>query len=386
MSKIINNRVTPSGEPVFSAYLHHKGRQLGIPVSGTFELTSRCNFSCKMCYIHSSDCNKNKEYELSADEWIKLGEKARDAGMIFLLLTGGEPLIREDFPLIYKKLNSMGFIISINTNGSLITDEIIELFREYTPGRVNVSLYGASDETYRSLCSSDSYEKVISNIKKLKETGIQVKLNVSITPDNCRDTEEIYRFAADNDLKIKATTYMYPPVRNDILKTGVNEGRFSPYESAVYKVKYERMKYDEETFLSRADAMRDGILRCEEECIDLTCDDCGMQCRAGTSAFWINWKGDMSSCGMIPDSEFNVREKDFNECWQGVRAKALKVRLPMECQRCKYRNYCFVCAAACKSETGAYDKKPEYLCSQSKFTAQLMEKEAKKLRGEKNGY
>ena len=167
MSKIIKNSVTPSGEPVFSAYLHHKGRQLGIPVSGTFELTSRCNFSCKMCYIHSSDCNKNKEYELSADEWIKLGEKARDAGMIFLLLTGGEPLIREDFPLIYKRLNSMGFIISINTNGSLITDEIIELFREYTPGRVNVSLYGASDETYRSLCSSDSYEKAISNIKKL---------------------------------------------------------------------------------------------------------------------------------------------------------------------------------------------------------------------------
>ena len=104
-------------EPLMVTYLHGKGIREGIPVSGTFELTQRCNFGCEMCYVH--DCTQKTD-PLSAEDWISLAKQARDAGTVFLLLTGGEPLIRDDFEEIYRALAKMGFLISINTNGSLL--------------------------------------------------------------------------------------------------------------------------------------------------------------------------------------------------------------------------------------------------------------------------
>ena len=70
-----------------------------------------------------------------------------EQGVVFLLITGGEPLLRDDFPQIYTELSKLGFIISINTNGYLITDKILELFKKNPPTRVNISLYGANDNT-----------------------------------------------------------------------------------------------------------------------------------------------------------------------------------------------------------------------------------------------
>ena len=106
-----------NSEPLMVRYLHEKGLQEGRPVSGTFELTQRCNFGCEMCYVH--DC-KQKTDPLSAEDWLSLAQQAKDAGTVFLLLTGGEPLLRDDFEYIYRSLAKMGFLISINTNGSLL--------------------------------------------------------------------------------------------------------------------------------------------------------------------------------------------------------------------------------------------------------------------------
>ena len=110
-NEVLNNKT--SAEPEISTYLHGKAREKGIPVSGTFEITSRCNFNCKMCYVHSAECNSKKE-EMPAEWWIETAKEAAKEGMIFLLLTGGEPLLRDDFPYIYTELKKIGLIISIN--------------------------------------------------------------------------------------------------------------------------------------------------------------------------------------------------------------------------------------------------------------------------------
>ena len=83
-------------------YVFRRGTIEHIPVSGTFELTPRCNLNCKMCYIHMSEkeqCAAGKE--LTTKQWIDIGEQAVSQGMVYLLLTGGEPLIRPDFSEIY---------------------------------------------------------------------------------------------------------------------------------------------------------------------------------------------------------------------------------------------------------------------------------------------
>ena len=85
-------------EPTLSTYLHSRGGKLGLPIGGTFELTPRCNFDCPMCYVHRKENDADaRSRELTTQQWISLAQQATDAGMVFALLTGGEPFLRKDF-------------------------------------------------------------------------------------------------------------------------------------------------------------------------------------------------------------------------------------------------------------------------------------------------
>ena len=99
-------------------YLFRKASQNRIPLGGTFELSPVCNFSCRMCYVRKTrkELDKEGKKERTAEEWIELGRKCRDAGMLYLLLTGGEPFLYPDFNYLYEILQDMGLVLSINTN------------------------------------------------------------------------------------------------------------------------------------------------------------------------------------------------------------------------------------------------------------------------------
>ena len=134
------------GEFPVSRYLTAKAAAQKIPVTGTFELTSRCNFNCKMCYIHGmEDMDSLRKGELSVKEWLSIAEEAKKEGLLFLLLTGGEAMIRDDFMELYEALAQMGFRLVINTNGSLVTDEILDLFRRYPPSSGHFCAYDYDD-------------------------------------------------------------------------------------------------------------------------------------------------------------------------------------------------------------------------------------------------
>lgn len=110
-----------STEPRLSSYLHARACRSGTPLAGNFELTARCNFNCKMCYVHlTAEEQQRRGRELTADEWLAIAQEARSRGMLFLLLTGGEPLIRKDFRYLLTELKKMGLLVSVNSNGSLI--------------------------------------------------------------------------------------------------------------------------------------------------------------------------------------------------------------------------------------------------------------------------
>ena len=142
-----------NAEPYIATYLHQKGRRLGLPVAGNFELTARCNFRCPMCYVHMTQEQIDATgRELTAEQWLSIARAARDKGMIFALLTGGEPLLRKDFFEIYDGMKQMGLLISINSNGSLLSGDVLERFLKDPPFRFNVSLYGGSNETYARMC------------------------------------------------------------------------------------------------------------------------------------------------------------------------------------------------------------------------------------------
>ena len=353
-------------EPYLSRYLHGRGAKLGLPIGGNFELTARCNFDCPMCYVHLKQEDIDAQgRELTAEQWIDIARQARDAGMVFVLLTGGEPFVRKDFFEIYHAMKEMGLMISINSNGSMLSGEILRRLIDDPPFRINVSLYGGSNETYCGMCGKPAYDQVIANIAALKEAGIDVRLNVSITPYNRQDIEAIFRKAEELGVHAKASGYMYPSIRVNGGKYGYGD-RLSPEEAARACVEWDLLRFDDEVFAQRASAMQEYALAPENDCAaDL---DEGVGCRAGRTAFWMTWDGRMLPCGMMPYPTAYPLETGFAEAWARTREETEKLRMPGKCGNCPKRSACPVCAAVCVTETGKFDGVPEYVCAMTDAT------------------
>lgn len=351
-------------EPMLASYLHARGERLGIPISGTFELTARCNFSCPMCYVHLR--NARQEDELTAQQWLDLARQAKEQGMIFVLLTGGEPFVRKDFFEIYRGMKAMGLMISINTNASMLTEEILEKLLQDPPFRVNISLYGGCAETYRKMCGVDAFTQVTQTIRMLKTAGVDVRLSYSITPYNRQDMERIFAISRELDVHIKASSYMYPPIRVEGL--GATCNRLTAEESAAASVEWELLQLGQEQMRQRSRIMAELPQR---DCpTDL---DEGVGCRAGSTSLWLTWDGRMLPCGMMPGPVAYPLETGFSQAWEQIREAVKQIKLPRACAVCSKRKMCCVCASVCVAETGAFDGVPEYVCRRTEAISKLMQ-------------
>lgn len=350
-------------EPYLSTYFHQKGYHLGLPVSGNFELTARCNFNCPMCYVHmSAEEIEQKGRELTATQWIELAEEAKNKGMIFVLITGGEPFVRKDFFEIYGAMKKMGLMISINSNGSMLEGEILKKLLDDPPFRINISLYGGCNETYQRMCGVPMYDRVLKNILTLKDHGVDVRLNLSITPYNCEDIERINEIAVKHNIHVKASSYMYPPIRLEKELEGYGN-RLSPELSAMYSVKWDRLMLKDEEFKMRAQNMKNLISVDEKECsADI---DNGVKCRAGSTSFWMTWDGQMRPCGMMPGPTTYPLEVGFDKAWELLREETAKICQPARCATCAKKEVCGACAAVCVAETGSFEGVPEYMCQRT---------------------
>ena len=328
---------------------------LGIPVSGIFELTPRCNLQCKMCYVRlTPDQMVPLGRERTAAEWLDMAAQARDAGLTFLLITGGEPTLRADFPEIWEGLAQMGLSISINTNGTLLTPQIRELWHRLPPAQVNITLYGTCREDYDALCQNGAaFDAVVDALDWLQQEGILVNLNTTIVPTNYHKWEEIEQFAKARDLDLRVTSYCFPPTRRDCSC-------------------FERMTPEQAGQLIVQDILfREGMDSIRRKALDLSCPvpnscelDNGepMSCLAGRCQFWLTWNGVMTPCAMLPHPAVSPFELGFNKAWEQLRELCIPIRLCPECANCPDRRSCMNCAAVTFAETGRFDGKPEYMC------------------------
>ena len=359
-------------EPASSTYFHRKALQLGLPIAGNFELTARCNFRCPMCYVHlDSEQIRQRGQELTAQQWMTIARDARDRGMLFVLLTGGEPLVRKDFFEIYRGMKELGLLISINTNGSLLSGEILERFLEDPPVRFNISLYGGSNETYRDFCGQPAYDQVRENIRRLREAGVEVSLNVSVTPRNQADLPKIYQDAVDLDVNVKMASYMYPPIRIDPQQCGGGY-RMTPQEAAKLRMQWDALRLTPQELTQRKENIR-ALVQQQQDC-PVEGED-GVFCRAGRTAFWITWDGRMLPCGMMPGPEAYPLATGFDQAWEQIRRGTAEIRLPEDCKNCDKRPICSVCAAVCVTETGGFAQPPQYMCQMTQHLLELASEE-----------
>ncbi len=346
-------------------FLYQKAAAQKVPIGTNFELTPLCNFNCRMCYIHQTkqEMQKQERTPMQYEDWIAVASELKKMGLLYILLTGGEPLTWPDFRKLYRELYSMGFLLSINTNGSLIDDDWLNFFQSMPPYRINITLYGMSEETYHSLCGvSGQLQKVQHSIEALHNIGITVKINCSLTPYNKQDMIPILDYASEHNIPIESTTYMFPPVRRDQSLMKENR-RLTPAEAAKLRLKraeHELTNEQYQLFLKSIVEKTEVPPGLMDGCSDEATGQ--MRCLAGRSSSWVTWDGYLSLCGMMPNHRIDLRTTSAAEGWQKLTEIVSQIRLADACETCANRSICNVCAAVTYAESGTYHKPPQYLC------------------------
>lgn len=362
-------------------YLYTRASQKKMPISGTFELSPVCNFDCRMCYVRKSqqEVDQSERRILNLDDWRAIAKQASENGLLYVLLTGGEPFLWPDFWTLYEELIRMGLLLSINTNGSLIDAQAVARLQKFPPRRVNITLYGASDETYERLCGVKGvFGRVDRAIRALKAAGICVKLNCSLTPDNAEDLEAIVAYAKKQDLLLSVASYMFPPIRKSMDLVGENN-RFTPEQAAMHTIRACKLQSSEDEYNRYLDSVMKGSANppgLDESCIDPV--DGRIRCRAGKASFWITWDGWMTPCGMMPEPKVDLTNKGFSESWRELTQVSEALRLSGVCGTCPNQNICHPCAAMAIAETGTSAGIPTYLCKMSREMQRIAVRELEK--------
>ena len=351
--------------------LYELAARQGIPLNGSFELTPLCTMDCSMCFVRlSREELAARGKLLTPEQWLALAEELKAAGTLFLLLTGGEPLLYPGFRELYLRLRGMGFILMLNTNATLIDESWADFFAKNPPRRINVTLYGANAKDYAAVCRNpDGFEKAERGIRMLKERGVPVKLSGSLVKANVGNLNAYLALCEELGLPVMTETYMMPACRErsrpfDLLQ------RVSPHEYAEAKMRLLPSVQAEE--LLGSDIRK--ILTEVERNRETNAEPFGFGCKAGTCSFAINWQGHMRPCVLLSEPEVDVLAKGFLPAWDEIRSVCAGIRRDSKCLSCAYRSLCPNCPAAEKAENGCFGKAPEYLCeSISRFVELLQE-------------
>lgn len=361
-------------------YLCDKAFEKQTPINGTFELTPICNMNCNMCYIRMSSSEISDRGLLSANDWIRIGKEAVDNGCVFLLLTGGEPLLYPSFSNLYMQLRDLGLIITINTNGTLIDNSFIKVLKENRPRRLNISLYGSSNETYANLCHNpQGFTQTIKGIRMLLENGIQVKANLTLTPQNIQDLDSMINITEKLGIPLSIANYTFPPIRKENLK--IKEYiRLTPQQAAnVQFYTFYKEYHNFPNFREIIEKRLNDINLCQHAVREEILPPGGLLCTAGVSSFWVNWKGEISPCGMLQKPTRSLKEYSFEEAWEAIKTEAKQIFTSKKCFNCRFRKICKACGAASFAENHDFSLPATYHCELNEAYEELLKEELKKL-------
>ncbi len=340
--------------------LFQKAMQTGTPVNGSLELVPFCNMDCDFCYVHLTPAQAGEAGGRihSGKEWLKAAEQMREAGVLFLLITGGEPLLHPDFREIFSGLKKMGFILTLNTNGTLIDEGWIEYLKKEKPRRVNLTLYGAGPETYEKTCHyREGFDQSIRALHLLKKAGIDTRVGFSLGKENAQDAEAVLNIIRDLGMPVNFDPYMLPAVRERHLPF-CQQSRLEPEEAARAFVRYLGSQCTPEILQQYAAAKLEEIRQ-----TDVSRREEGtIKCLAGQCSFAINWQGEMRPCVILGEPSASIFTHPFAEAWETIREDCASIRLYSGCSVCRLRPVCRNCAACSLLESGSFLGRPAYMC------------------------
>lgn len=341
------------------------------PTNGTFELTGRCNLGCKMCLVRV-DRKRMDELglrERTADEWIHMAEQAAKAGTLGLLLTGGEVMLRPDFCEIYEAIAKMGFLLTVYTNATMVTDRVMELFRRYPPHKIGVTMYGASNETYQRLCGCpDGYDRFVEGTRQLSGLPSLFDTRTTIVKDNLADLPAMKEFTArafGADKVLHISRMVVNSIRGGIASP--TQVRLTPEENV--KLTCPWLQELREKILSGEIAPERMETLGQQQKQNQNISGQGYLfagCSAGIYDYTINWSGRMYACELLAQGYTNPFEEGFTNAWERLPYQYPLGRAIEKCSSCKYEKLCDACPASRLAETGDWFGVPEYSCGEAR--------------------
>lgn len=349
-----------------------------FPLNGTFELTARCNLKCKMCLVRIDDKRMAElgGRERTTEEWIQMAREALEAGTGALLLTGGEPLLRQDFIHIYKAIASMGFMLSLYTNATLVTDEIMEVFKEYPPHSIGVTVYGASPQTYEKVTGSAyAYNRMLEGVEKLRQLPSSLTIRTTIIKANLDDLDQMtqWAFGLGKNTGFNVSRIVTKPVRGGV--SDVEDCRLIPEQSLdMIKKRVTRFTMDPLTCYLKEYSnesvyqILDKYFEPKTQCSSRT-EKTLYGCSAGMTSFTITWDGKLIGCQLLGDCWTFPFEEGFYNAWERYPQVVKLPSLPNQCYECEIA--CTACPANRLAETGSLGGVPEYLCRESRLIHEM---------------
>jgi radical SAM protein with 4Fe4S-binding SPASM domain len=331
----------------------HAGRRAPLEVS--IEVTRRCPLECLHCYnnLPMSDAGARAE-ELTLAEHCKLLDELSAAGCLWLCYTGGEIFARKDFLDIYTEAKKRGFIITLFTNGTLITPRIADYLAEFRPFSIEITMYGATRETYEELTRKPgSYDKCIRGIRLLLERNLPLKLKTVPTTVNKHEVYAMKRMA-EEDFKVdfKFDSAINP--RIDCSQSPV-EVRLTPEDAVALDFFDQRRRSEYSQLLERLLSAPARLASSAQG---------KYACGGGQSGCAIDPVGTMTICVISHQQGYNIREGGFLEGWEGPlqEIRQQKRTRPSICDTCQIRSSCGMCAATAELENGDAEAPVAFLC------------------------
>lgn len=342
----------------FSRRFHDKLGTLRLPLEGSIELSHRCNLKCAQCYVNEPAADEGiRQRELTVSDWSGIMDELAAQECLWLLLTGGEPLLHPDFLEIYTRAREKGFIVTLFTNGTLITPAVADHLVRWRPFAVEISLYGHTQATFEAVTGiPGSYERCRRGIRLLLERKIPLILKTAVLTLNQHELWDMENWAKELGLQFRFDAAMNPRLNGSRTPCSV---RLSPEKVVELDLAY----------ASRSKAWQSFW----EEYHDPPANPAELfHCGAGESMFHIDPYGNLSVCMMLREPSYNLAAGSFAAGWQDFLAavRNQKRRTQQPCTACSLISMCGQCAGWSQLEHGDQESPVEYLCRIAHLRAQ----------------
>ena len=324
-----------------------------------FELTARCNNNCTHCYINLPENDETaKAFELSFDRICDLADEAADMGVLWVTLSGGEPLIREDFCDIYRYLKKKGLLVSVFTNASLITREHVDLFLKYPPRDIEVTVYGVTPEVHKKVTCKNTFGATMAGIDLLLDNGVPVTLKTTLTRSNFKSLPQIAAFCKPRSARL----FRFDPVlhlrldKDCVRNQRIEAERLTP----------DRILDIEASDTRRLEALKQKLKETGEP--PFYSQDRLFRCNAGINSCCIDHKGQLKLCSSLSAEKFSIplETAGLEKAWQAIStAPNQRSDDPVfieTCGSCALHSLCPWCPAHAELETGRLDRAVPYFC------------------------